>query len=426
LSLAALSVSHKTASLAELEQVAIRPAALGDALSRLLIAPDLLEAAVLSTCNRTEVYAWARSSEQALHQMRATLEEFQGLPRGWTAERSAACFGDAVIRHLFLVAAGLESMVPGESEVQGQVREAYRMAAEIGSVGSNLHALFRSALEAGKKARSGTVLAGARRGLSEAAVETVTASLGDLSGRSVLVVGTGKMAGLVIPTLRERGAEVRIATRRMEAASALAGRLGVQAVPIHDLATELEYIDAVVLATIAPHFLLTKGQIGKAASARNGRPQLIIDLGLPRNVEPAAGEIEGVNLYDLERLGAEGSTRSREWDAEIEKARAIALEEAGHCADDFRERAADEFVSRMHDMTDEIARAELERALRKVHGLDEEGRAAVEAAMSRAMRKVVHRPTVRAKEAATRGDQEMLEAARWLFGLADGERFEDS
>jgi len=426
LSLVALGVSHETASLADLEQIAIRPAALGDALSRLLMAPDLLEAVVLSTCNRTEIYAWARSSEPALHQTRAALEEFQGLPRGWTTERSATCSGDAVIRHLFLVAAGLESMVPGESEVQGQVREAYRVAAEIGSVGPNLHALFRSALEAGKKARAGTALAGARRGLSEAAVETVAERLGDLSDKSILIVGTGKMAGLAIPALRQRGAGVRVATRRMEAASALADRLDVQAVPMHDLATELEHMDAVVLATVAPHFLLTKEQVGRAVSSKNGRPLLIVDLGLPRNVEPAAGEIEGVTLYDLEQLGAEGSTRSRERDAEIERARATALEEAGRCADDFRERAADEFVSRMYNMTGEIARAELERALRKVHGLDEEGRAAVEAAMSRAVRKIVHRPTVRAKEAATRGDEEMLEAAKWLFGLTDEERLEDS
>jgi glutamyl-tRNA reductase len=418
-SLVALSLSHKTANLADLEKASIRPAALGDALSRLLMESHILEAAVLSTCNRTEVYAWGQDAEPTLKQIGSTLEDFQGLGRGWVSERSAVHFGDAVIHHLFLVVSGLDSMVPGEAQIQGQVRDTYRAASEIGSVGPNLHTLFRWALEAGKRARTDTALAQARRGLSTAAVEAVSTKLGDLRGKNMLMVGTGKMAGMAIPVLRERGAEVRVATRRTEVASALAARLGVSAIPIHDLEKELETTDAVVFATIAPHFVLTREQGARLASAREGRPLLVIDLGLPRNVDPEAGDLPGLDLYDLERMNSEGLTGGHDWDIELERAREIALEEARACADAFREKAANDLVSRIHDNAEEVASAELERTLKKVPDLDEAGREAVEAALRRAVRKLVHVPTVRAKEAASQGDEDLLTAARYLFGFPE-------
>ena len=419
MSLVALSLSHKTANLADLERASIRPAALGDALSRLLMESHILEAAVLSTCNRTEVYAWGENPEQTLKQIGSTLEDFQGLGRGWVSERSAVHFGDAVIHHLFLVVSGLDSMVPGEAQIQGQVRDTYRAASEIGSVGPNLHTLFRWALEAGKRARTDTALAQARRSLSTAAVEALYSKLGDLQGKRVLMVGTGKMAGMAIPVLRERGAEVRVATRRTEVASALATRLGVSAIPIHDLEKELEGADAVVFATIAPHFVLTHEQGSRLASARDNRPLLLIDLGLPRNVDPTLGELPGMDLYDLERMSTVGLTGGRDWDIELEKARKIALEEARACADAFRAKAANDLVSRIHDNAEDVASAELERALKKVPDLDDAGREAVEAALRRAVRKLVHVPTVRAKEAASQGDEDLLTAARYLFGFPE-------
>ena len=419
MSLVALSLSHKTANLADLERASIRPAALGDALSRLLMESQILEAAVLSTCNRTEVYAWGENPEQTLKQIGSTLEDFQGLGRGWVSERSAVHFGDAVIHHLFLVVSGLDSMVPGEAQIQGQVRDTYRAASDIGSVGPNLHTLFRWALEAGKRARTDTALAQARRGLSTAAVEALSTKLGDLQGRSVLMVGTGKMAGMAIPVLRERGAEVRVATRRTEVASALAAKLGVSAIPIHDLEKELDEADAVVFATIAPHFVLTQEQGSRVASARAGLPLLLIDLGLPRNVDPKVGELPGMDLYDLERMNTVGLTGGRDWDIELEKARKIALEEARACSNAFREKAANDLVSRIHDNAEDVASAELERALKKVPDLDEAGKEAVEAALRRAVRKLVHVPTVRAKEAASQGDEDLLTAARYLFGFPE-------
>ena len=421
MALVALSLSHKTAALTDLERASIRPAALGDVISRLLMANDVLEAAVLSTCNRTEVYAWAGRSDEAISQVSAILQDFQGLPKGWISERSAVHYGEAVIHHLFLVVSGLDSMVPGEAQIQGQVRETYRIASEMASAGPNLHTLFRWALEAGKKARTDTALAGARRGLSKAAVETVSARLGDLSGKEIMMVGTGKMAGLAIPILREQGAEVRVATRRMEVASKLAARLGVSAIPIQDLPKELGEADAAVFATVAPHYVLTTDHVRQITPTRRHGPLLVIDLGLPRNVEPGVGQAEGIDLYDLERLNAEGFTGSREWDRELEKARDIALTEARSCADAFREKVAHDLVSQIHEAAEEVASAELERAMKKVPDLDDQERDIIEAAVRRAVRKLIHTPTVKAKEAASHGDEETLTAARYLFGIRDGE-----
>jgi len=416
--LVGVSLSHKTAAMSDLERVSIRPAALGDVLSRLLMENDVMEAAVLSTCNRTEAYVWAEDADRAISQVSRTLEDFEGLSKGWVSDRSAVHFGDAVIHHLFMVVAGLDSMVPGEAQIQGQVRETYRAASEIGSVGPRLHTLFRWALEAGKKARTDTALADARRGLSKAAVGAVQQKLGDLMGKEILMVGTGKMAGLAIPILREAGAEVEVATRRTEVASTLAARLGVSAIPINDMPKALETADAVVFATVAPHFVLTQAMASRAAAARGDRdPLLMIDLGLPRNVEPSAGELTQIDLYDLERLNEEGLTGGREWDRELEHAKEIALAEARDCAKAFRAKAADELVSRLHNDAEEVATAELERAMSKMGDLDDQSKEAMEAAVRRAVRKLIHTPTVKAKEAASQGDEDVLTAARFLFGI---------
>ena len=419
MSLVAVSLSHRTATLSELEHIAVRSAALGDLLSRMLVQNDILEVAVLSTCNRTEAYAWGERPERTIKQLEVVLEDFGGRPRGWVSRCSASHFGDAAIHHLFLVVSGLDSMVPGEVQIQGQVRETYRAAAELGSVGSNLHMLFRWALEAGKKARRNTGLADARRGLSDAAIETLSAKLGDLAGKDILLVGTGEMSGLAIETLRERGAEVRVGTRRMEASSAMAARLGVSAIPIEDVRKELEAMDAAVFATVAPHYVLTKVQASKCVSARSERPLLLVDLGLPRNVEPSVGDIPGIDLFDLERINAEGLAGAGGWDKELDRAKEIALEEARACADAFREKAAHKLVSHLQDAAEEVVSAELERVMRKVPDLDDEGKAAFESALRRAVRKVMHMPTVRAKEAASQGDEDVLIAARYLFGVTE-------
>ena len=226
MSVLALALTHRTACLADLELVAIPRAEVEDVTRRLVAAPGVAEAVALPTCLRSEVYAWADDPEAAAQNIRLVLEDVHGLPRGWTSGRSELLIGENAVRHLFLVTAGLESIVPGEEQIQGQVREVFGIARDIHSVGPHLDPLFRWALEAGKKARSSTALAVARRSMSQAAAEAITRLLGELAGTRILVVGTGKMAALAIPVLRDSGAEVGVVTKRMEVARDLAVDLG--------------------------------------------------------------------------------------------------------------------------------------------------------------------------------------------------------
>ncbi len=417
MSLLALTMSHRHAALQDLERCAVAPEELAEALPCLLRAPDVREAIVLSTCNRVEIYAWVSDPEAASEQIRLFLEDLKDLPSGWTRSRTAVLRGEEVIRHLFRVAAGLDSMVVGESEIQGQVREAYRRAADLGAVGPHLHGLFRWALEAGKRARASTGLARAHESFPKAAVRAMEATLGDLAGREVAVVGSGRMATATARALARAEARVRVIARRPEAAAELAGEVGGTSAPIDGLEPALGRADAAVFATSAQEPLIDGERLARVLPARRGRPLVVIDLGLPRNVHPEVGERgDGLDLFDLGRLDREGFTAPGGRGAQLEAAADVVLVEAERCIAWFRSKPADAVVAAIQAQAARVAEAEA-RAAARIAGLDERQRAAVERAIRRTVRKVVHTPTVRAKEASARGDEGLLEAARWLFGL---------
>lgn len=422
--LLSVSVTYKNTPLSELERVAVSTEALGEALPCLTRAPDILEAIILSTCNRTEVYAWVKDPEPALHEIRMYLEDSRDLPQGWMEGRATVLVGEEVVRHLFAVTAGLDSMVQGEPEIQGQVRGAYKAATDLGGVGPHLHAVFRAALEAGKRARSTTGLDKVSDSLPTAAVRAVKSALGDLSQRKVLVVGSGKMASASLRELSAAGAQVGVAARRIEAAEKLAERLGVFALPIEALEQALTEVDAAIFATAAPHPLLGTAALDRVMEARNERHLAVIDLGVPRNVDPRTADLDGrkcaYSLFDLERLDQEGFTHPGGREGQLKEATDIVLAEAAQCMAWFRSRPADAIIAAIQEHAARVSEIEAKAAAKKVAGLDERQRAAVEMAIRRGIRKIVHLPTIRAKEACSRGDDAIVEAARWLFGL-DGE-----
>ncbi|HWO70197.1 MAG TPA: glutamyl-tRNA reductase [Actinomycetota bacterium] len=418
--LLALVLSHRTLPIRELERVTVPETLLPGALPCLLRAPDVREAVILSTCNRTEVYAWVGDPEAAAREIRLFLEGLKGLPPGWTERRGRILVGEEVIRHLFEVAAGLDSMARGEAEIQGQVRAAYRVAAAAGAVGPHLHGLFRWALEAGKRARAATGLSREREGIPRAAVRAIEAALGALAGREVVVVGSGRIAAGSVRALARAGARPRVVARRAETARELAERFGGVGLPLAALVPAMAAADAVVFATAAPAPLAGPEEISRALAGRDG-PLVVVDLGLPRNVDPAVLALRGpIVLYDLERLEREGFTAPGGREAQLAEASEIVLVEAERCVAWFRSRPADRVVAAIQARAARIARAEAEDALRRIPGLDERQREAVARAIHRSVRKVVHLPTVRAKEACARGDDGLVEAARWLFGV-DGE-----
>lgn len=421
--LLALTIGYRDVPLEDLERAAIRPEELAEALPCLLRAPDVREALVLSTCNRIEIYTWAKDPDAAAEQIRLFLEDLKDLPIGWTRPRSIVLTGDDVIRHLFAVTAGLDSMITGESEIQGQVRAAYKTAAAHGAVGPHLHGLFRWALESGKRTRSTTGLARARQSFPRAGAHAIAAKLGGLDGREIVVVGNGRMATASVRALSHAGARVLVAARRPEAAEELADEFDAGTIGLEALEDELVTADGAVFATSAAEPLLGSADFGRIVAARAGRPLAVVDLGLPRNVHPDTAALDGgkdgFDLFDLSRLDRDGYTVPGGREAQIGAAQEVALIEAEKCVAWFRSKPADAVVAAIQARALDVAEHEAAAAAR-IPGLDERQRAAVEQAIRRSVRKVVHTPTIRAKEASARGDDLLLQAARWLFGI-DGD-----
>lgn len=419
--LVALSTSYRTTSLEDLERISIASSELPPVLPCLLHAPDLVEAILLSTCNRTDVYAWARRPEEAAEEIRFYLEDLKGLPTGWLAERSSFLEGEDVIHHLFRVVAGLDSMMRGETEIQGQVRRAYTAAASIGTVGPHLHALFRWALETGKRARSETRLDSAADSFPLAAARAIESVFGDLQDRSIVVVGSGEMASASFHTLVSAGARTSVAARRPEAAEEMTGGLAARVLPLESLEGELVSADAAVFATAAQSPLIGREALGRILASKAGTPLVLVDLGLPRNVHPEAAELEGAGptfaLYDIGRLDREGFAAAGGREAQLARADEIVLEEATRCAGWFRAKPADEVIAAIQGHAERVAEEEAERIARRFGELDERQQAEIAAAVRRGIRRIVHVPTVRAREACRRGDDGFLDVARWLFAL---------
>jgi glutamyl-tRNA reductase len=426
--LLAMTLSYRDVALDELERAAIAPDELTEALPCLLRAPDVSEALVLSTCNRTEFYTWVKDPDAAVEQIRLFLEDLKDLPIGWTRARAQVLLGDDVIRHLFAVTAGLDSMVTGESEIQGQVRGAYKTATRLGAVGPHLHGMFRWALEAGKRTRTTTGLSRARESFPKAAVRAIDATLQGVASREVLVVGNGRMATATVRALTTAGARVGIAARRLEAAEELADQFDAFALPLHALDDALVAADATVFATSAPEPIVGPSAFHRVIAERAGKPFTVVDLGLPRNVHPGASELDGgkdgFDLFDLARLDRDGYTVPGGREAQITAATEVALIEAEKCVAWFRSKPADTIVTAIQAQAARVAEHEAEQAA-KIAGLNDRQRAAVEQAIRRTVRKVVHTPTVRTKEASVRGDENLLRAARWLFGI-DGRHEEEA
>jgi len=366
------------------------------------------EAVCLSTCNRTELYIADESAEDAERRAETALLALE-------AELGPALYrlGDeAAALHLFRVAAGLDSMVPGEGEILGQVRGAY----DAGATGPILDRLFRQALHAGRKARVETAIGESPASVSSAAAALAEQVFGDLRGRKVLVVGAGKMGDLAARNLVSRGAEIAwIANRTTDRAVELAARFGSAAVPLERMGEQLAAADVVISSTSAPGWTLDRAQVSDALPARKGRPLFFIDLAVPRDLDPGIHELDGCYLYDIDDLQVVVAETLAGRRREAERAEAIVAEEAER----FREWQASldvvPAIASLRARAEEIRAAELQRAK-----LNDSERRAAESVTTAVLNKLLHLPTIRMKEAAAAADGVIYaEAVRHLFGLED-------
>jgi len=374
--LLALGVSHHHAPLEVRERLYLQDGQAAE------LAEALGEAVVLSTCNRTEVYLVGGDPERA----RAQLEERSGLE----LERVLARWDDGeAVSHLFRVAAGLDSLVPGESQILGQVREAYEAARTRGATGALLNRLFEDALHAGKRVRTEAKLHELPESVAASAVELGVRELGGVEGRRALLFGAGKMSELAARDLTGRGAEVVVASRTLESAQELAERVGGRAAAFDAVAVELPEADLVISATRCPYPILH----AEAVRPRR-KPLVLVDVAVPRDLDPAIGELEGCRLFDIDALG-EGLVGR---DEDIREAEAIVAEEAARFADWRRSRDAADAIRDLRTRAEEIRSEELARAGSRLSELSPRERETVETLTTQIVNKLLHAPTVRAKE----------------------------
>jgi glutamyl-tRNA reductase len=422
MSLLAVGVSHQTAPVALLEQFAMAADDRVKALHELVAGDHVSEALVLATCNRIEVFAEVERFHGGVADVSRVLARQAGATVEELSPYVTVHYEDQAVAHLFTVAAGLDSMVVGETQVLGQLRAAYALAREQGTVGRALHPVAQRALRVGKRVHSETGIDRAGASLVSVALDRAEDRIGSLEGRRVLVVGAGSMGSLAATTLARRGADVVVSTRTEAHAARLADSLGGRAAPLADLPAELAAADLLLTCTGATGLVVGSEVVAGAMTGRT-RPLAVVDLALPRDVDPAVAALPDVHVVDLALLqGERASTPGRPTAgvAADDIAAAHALVEAETALLRAERQAAEvaPTVSALRSQAADVVDAELLRLSTRLPDLDARARAEIARTVRRVVDKLLHEPTVRVKElAAVPGDTDYAGALRALFGL---------
>jgi glutamyl-tRNA reductase len=420
-SLVILGLSHHTAPLPLLEAMSLDPQRRARLAASLTARENLTEAIVVSTCNRTEVYAESLTFHGAVTDITEALTEVTGVERDELREHLYVHYEDRAIAHAFTVACGLDSMAVGEAQILGQMRTALREGQKAGHAGTALNNLFQQALRVGKRAHTETGIDAVSVSLVEAGLARAERELGPLPGLDVLVVGAGGMSSLAATTAARRGVRhVTVVNRTLAKASRLAERVGGRARPLGELSPALAAADVVISCTGSTGVVVDLAAAGDAQVARAGRPQVYVDLALPHDVAPEVDSLSGVSLVGLAALGEELSGGQTP-----EQVREVADLVIGEVAAYLTARAAESVaptVAALRSHAADVVAGELTRLDQRLPDLDEVTRAEVQLAVHRIVEKLLHTPTVRVKELAVggRGD-DFAQALRELFDLGPGE-----
>ena len=419
MSVVVVGLNHRTVPLDLLERMTVPASRLPKALADLTSREHVTEAVVLSTCNRIEVYVFAEKFHGAYQDIRNFFAEASHVaPEEFSDHLTSLYDGDAA-RHLFSVASGLDSAVLGEHEILGQVRKSWETASTEGAVGPVLNPLFRQALEVGKRVRTETAISRNITSVSQAAVAMATERLGGLEGRQVLVVGAGEMGEGLARALHGGGvAGIRVANRTWDRAVEVAGRLGGEPVRLDDLPHHLAEVDMLLTSTGASAVILEHGDLASVVGERHGRELLVVDIAVPRDVDPAAGEIDGLTLLDMDDLREFAEVGVRERQREVTAVQVIVDAELDRYVDESTARSVAPLVASLRARGDLVRSGELQRLSARLGDLDDRQRDAVEALAAGIVGKLLHEPTVRMKDAAgTARGERLAEALRDLFNL---------
>jgi len=419
LSVVVVGLNHRTVPLDLLERMTVPESRLPKALADLTSREHITEAVVLSTCNRIEVYVFAEKFHGAYQDIRNFFAEVSHVAPEEFADHLASLYDGDAARHLFSVASGLDSAVLGEHEILGQVRKSWETASTEGAVGPVLNPLFRHALEVGKRVRTDTAISRNITSVSQAAVAMATERLGGLEGRQVLIVGAGEMGEGLARALHGGGvAGIRVANRTWDRAVEVARRLGGEPVRLDDLPRHLAEVDVLLTSTGASAAILEHGDLASVVGERHGRELLVVDIAVPRDVDPAAGEIEGLTLLDMDDLREFADVGIRERQREVTAVQAIVDAELARYVDVSTARLVAPLVASLRARGDLVSSGELQRFSARLGNLDDRQRDAVEALAAGIVGKLLHEPTVRMKDAAgTARGERLSEALRDLFDL---------
>jgi glutamyl-tRNA reductase len=419
MTLLVLGLSHKTAPVAQREKAALSESETRALLRDLMGAGLVTEAVALSTCNRTEVYAAAPDPLAAEDAVTGTLVAHTQISPDELACARYVMRDDRAAAQLFRVASSLDSMVVGESEIQGQVLAAWEIASEEEASGPILNHLFRQALEVGKQVRSQTRIGTGSASVSAVAVDLAEEVLDDLPGRQVLLIGAGRMAEATALTLVRHGVrEVVVANRTVGTARELAARVRGRGIGFDRLGQELRGADIVISSTDAPHPILRRAELAPVMAERAARPMVIVDISVPRDVDASVAELDGVALFDIDDLERVVETNLNGRRLEAERGEGFVLGAVQGFSAWRRGLTATPAISSLHARAEQIRRAELERVESQWEALSEADRARLEVLTKGIVNKLLHEPTVRVREAAEEGDAlRHLESLRHLFGL---------
>jgi glutamyl-tRNA reductase len=418
--LLALGVSHKTAPVEVRERLALPEQRAYEFVRDLRGAAAVHEAVAISTCNRTELYLVVSDPVEAESAALSMLAAQAGIRLTALASAIYSYRNCDAARHLYRVTAGLESMIIGEAEIQGQVKRAYETALAKETTGPLTNRLFTAALQTGKRIRSDTAIGERAMSLPAVAVALAREQLGSLRGREVVIVGTGETSELTARALADSGVRtVFVASRRRDRAVSLAKRYGGDSVAFDELPDALERADIVVAATASPHLLLEARELWAVMGARAGRPLLLIDLAVPRDIDAACGELDGVSLYDIDDLEAVVARNRRVRQVEARKAEGIVEEEIQNFASWLGSLEVLPTLAALRSKADEIAARVLEENSEKWESASPRDRERVNALAHAIVNRLLHEPTVRLKELRDDRVHARMALIRDLFGLAD-------
>lgn len=419
MSIVVFGVNHRTGPLALLERVTISDDSIAKTIHGLMSRPNIREAVVLSTCNRTEVYAVAEKFHGAYSDLRDFFCDLGDFGADELTPHLYSQHDEAAVSHLFEVAAGLDSAVLGESEILGQVRNAWERSQREGGSLSTLNLLFRHALETGKRARTETSIGRHTSSVSHAAVEMARESLGSVDGLTVLVVGAGDMGEGVTIALADAGVgRILVTNRTFEKAQVLADRVGGSVTEFYRLGDTLVDADVVVTCTGSGSTVIDADMVRAAMAQRPDRPLFIVDIAVPRDVDASVAGVDGVTLFDLDNLRDWAARGIALRAAEADAVRTIVGEEVERFVVESTARQAAPLVAQLHERAEAVRRGEIERLQRRLSSLTPEQVESVEALTKGIVAKLLHDMSVRLKDDAgsPRGERNAA-AVRDLFDL---------